>query len=107
MKAKRSRRRRGPVTPKTWTEALERCPFRTVIGAGQGHRDVAELLPHLAHTIMVLGGDPTPINSATMGNIVAALQSGGTVMIMSDRADLRDYAKREIVAMALPAAGQA
>lgn len=39
-----------------------------------------------------------------MKEIVAILQSGGTVEILSDRADLRDYAKREILVMATPPA---
>lgn len=105
--ARRNREPRGPAAPKTWAEALDRCPFRTIIGAHPAHHEVADLLPRLSHTVAVLGGDPMPICPAMMAEIVASVQAGGAVMILSDRADLRDYAKREILAMALPAAGQA
>ncbi len=104
---KRSREQRGPAVPKTWAEAFDRCPFRTIIGVCPPHRAITDLLPQLSHAIAMLGGDPTPISPAMMAEIVASVQAGGAVLILSDRADLRDYAKREILAMALPAAGRA
>lgn len=98
-------------TKATFGETLERCPFRTLIGIGSwsGSMDalLANALPKLAYTVAVLGGDPEPINSETMAEIVTSIQAGRCVLLISDRADLRDYAKREILAMALPAEGRA
>ena len=106
MTMKRSRQRRYPAIPRTWAETLKRCPHRTII-AGRVRHGTVDLLPPPLRVLAVISGDPTPLNSAMMAEIVASGQAGETVMILSDRADLRDYAKREILALVLPAVGRA
>jgi hypothetical protein len=85
----------------TLGDVVKLCPFRTLLGRGV----TANSIPSM--TVAVLGGDPEPISREWMKEIVATLQDGGTVEILSDRADLRDYAKREIRAMATPPGGRA
>ena len=88
--------------PQTIEEALARCPFRTVIGLPPTRPEdvVDDMVSRLAHTLAVLGGDPVPISPDTMQEFIASLQLGRTVLVMSDRRDLRDRAKAEILAMA-------
>lgn len=107
----RSRGAKGRQTvPANLAETFDRCPFRSIIGiaAPSPNRPLDQLISPLAHAIAVLGGDPEPISSDTMAELVAAIRAGDSVLLMSDRADLRDYAKREILAMVNPvAAGSA
>ena len=94
----------------TLPEVLARCPYRTVFGPG-GAGVTAEnwnmRMPMPTRVLAVLGGTPEPISPRTMREIVQAVRAGQTVMLLADRADLRDYAKREIAAMLGPAGGRA
>lgn len=104
----RNRQQGRPQRMPTWAEVLARCPYRTLIGRhedGVAATTPSDLLPRLSHTIALLGGDVEPIASATMAEIVTSIRAGGTVLLVADRADIRDYAKREILAMAGQAGG--
>ena len=104
----RSQRRAGkskhsPI-PATWGEAWARCPFRSLIGIG--HRsDANEMAGRLAHTFAAIGGESVPIADDLLDEMAASIRAGGTVLLISDRADLRDAAKREILARAHGVAG--
>jgi len=94
----------------TLPEVMARCPYRTVFGsAGPGvtARNWHARMPMPSCIIAVLGGEPVPISAETMAEIIAILSAGDSVMILADRADLRDYAKREIAALAGQARGHA
>jgi hypothetical protein len=52
--------------------------------------------------IAVIGGSPEPISQDAMATVVGILNAGGSVLLVSDRHDLRDYAKRKITAMGMP-----
>jgi hypothetical protein len=89
----------------SYAEMLAACPYRTLLGwCGV---DAAEMMERIGGAIAVIGGQPEPLAAAQMATAVEMLQRGRVVLLISDRGDLRDYAKREILAMLEPAAGRA
>jgi hypothetical protein len=85
------------------------CPFQTLIGwnipPGSSLDDVGD---RIGCTVAVVGGThPDPLTADMLEFAVETLLSGRIVLLVSDRADLRDYAKREIIGMASPAWGRA
>ncbi len=105
MKASRRREARqepGPI-PTTLGEALHLCPFRSLIGIGGGNAE--EMESRIAHTFAALGGEPCSIKPDLLDEMTASIRAGGVVLVMSDRADLRDHVKREILTRLHGAAG--
>ncbi len=84
-----------PAIPKTWGETLDCCPFRSFVGKGIS---AGEMMTRLAHTFAAIGGEPCPIDPALLDEMAASIHAGKTVLVLADRADLRDRAKREILA---------
>ena len=78
----------------TWSQ----CGFRSFIGSPGGP---------VWHAFAALGGTSSTIDPALLQEMVQAIQGGGRVLVMSDRADLRDRAKAEIMGMLVTPAGQA
>ena len=76
--------------------------FDMAIAAPSMNDPLDEAIPQVVHAVAVLGGDPEPIGPETIAELVVAIRAGGSVLLMSDRADLRDYAGREILAVANP-----
>jgi hypothetical protein len=100
---RRQAKPRHPPIPATWGEVLERCPFRSLIGIGQP-RDANGMMERIAHTFAALGGETTPIADDLLDEMATSIRARGVVLLISDRADLRDAAKREILARAHGAA---
>jgi hypothetical protein len=89
-----------------WADLMEQCPFRTLLGDGIPPGATLEtMLPFIGCTIGVLGGAPEPLTADVMRDALEVISQGKLVLLVSDRADLRDYAKREIAAMAGPVGG--
>ena len=86
---------RTSVTP-SWGKVWAHCPYRSLIASDTGQRTTAELMASLACAVAVLDGDPEPFNAQMASDIAALLVDGGTVLLLSNRADLRDAAKGEI-----------
>ena len=87
----------APGDTVTLRDAFDACQFRSLLGTGG---DTNEMMSRLGCAIAVFGGAPEPLASEMMENAVAQIAAGRVVLLLSDRADLRDYAKREILAMA-------
>ena len=81
-----------------WKKLVARCPFRTLIGPVGAPTTCS---------FAALGGEVTPLSPKMMGDVMDALRSGGRVLVLSDRADLRDRAKRETMGMLRPMEGHA
>ena len=103
---RRAAKPRHPPIPATWGEAWERCPFRSLVGIGNPS-DANEMAGRIAHMFAALGGETAPIADELLDEMAASIRAGGVVLVVSDRSDLRDAAKREILARAHGAAGSA
>ena len=87
---------------------MERCPFRSFVGIGQHPGNSAEMAERLDHAFAALGGEVTPIAEDLLAEMVDSIRRGRTVLVLSDRADLRDAAKGQIMtALATAAVGAA
>ncbi len=95
-----------PPVPATWREAWERCPFKSLVGVGNP-RNANEMAGRIDHVFAALGGEAAPIADELLNEMAASIRNGGVVLVISDRADLRNEAKREILARAHGAAGSA
>ena len=104
---RRNRQRKHTSNPTTWGETWERCPFRSFIGLGQHPGDANEMGDRIGHIFAALGGEPAPIADSLMAEMIDSIRRGRTVLVISNRADLRDQAKREILAQVHGAAGTA
>jgi hypothetical protein len=99
--------------PPTLAQALKRCPYQTLIGPsgaippGMTPQHAMDMLgPKIGAALVVLDGDPEPISVDMKADVLAALVAGQVVLLAAnqrDQRDLRDYAKREILALAGPA----
>ena len=84
------------------------CPFRSFIGIGDTTTaNVDEMGTRIAHVFAALGGEPAPIDADLLAELAASVRASRTVLVLSDRADLRDHAKRQILARAHGVAGTA
>ena len=94
----------------TWKQVAKRCPFRTAFGPEPGARTPLEMVAAASRTIAILGGEPTPLEPEVARELTEVLAGGGTVLLLADRADLRDAAKAEIVRLCtlarMPAGGR-
>jgi hypothetical protein len=89
-------------------EIMDSCPFSSLIGRDIPPGSTLDSVGHrIGCTVAVMGGQPEPLNAEMIASAVETLLSGRIVMVLSDRADLADYAKREIVNMAGPTWGAA
>ncbi len=61
----------------------------------------------LAHSFAAISGEIAPIADDLLDEMAASIRAGGVVLVISDRSDLRDAAKRAILARAHGAAGSA
>lgn len=92
--------------PVSLAQAAKVLPFRSLLGNGRAD-DPRGMWARIESGIVVLGGDPEPLNEFMIAEVVAVLRRGGVVLLLSDRAECRDFAKREILAMAGAPAGHA
>lgn len=76
-----------------WKKLVAQCPFRTLIGPPGAP---------ITCSFAALGGEVTPLSARMMSDVLDALRGGGRVLVLSDRADLRDQAKWEILGMLRP-----
>jgi hypothetical protein len=83
----------------TWPQMVRRCRYRTLLGPNTGPADAVGMVRAATHTLAILGGEAGPIDPDAVRDLVDVLTAGGTIVIMSDRADLRDAAKAEIVSL--------
>jgi hypothetical protein len=65
------------------------------------------MMRRLGCTIAVLGCEPEPLSQEMLADALAVLEAGQVVLLISDNRELRDFAKREIAAMAGPVGGHA
>lgn len=88
------RQKRGE--PTSLTEVVELCPYQTVFGLplGTAPETVNRVVPDVV--IAALGFVPEDFSDRMRTDIIAALRAGKVVRLVSNRAELRDYAKREI-----------
>ena len=86
----------------TLGEVARICPFRTLLALGP-------VTPESRPTAVqvVLGFEPEDINDDMREFIMAEIQRGGVVMLISNSRELRDYAKREITLLLTNARGAA
>lgn len=80
----------------SWRSVWQQCPYRSLIGSDMGQRSIQEMMATVRATVAVIDGDPEPFNETMASDIAALLVDGGTVLLLSNRADLRDAAKGEI-----------
>ena len=92
----------GPASVRTVGEAWAMCPYKTLIG------DVGPGNPwdRVTCVAAAIGGEPEPFGPEIMRDIAKALHAGGVVLVMADRPEAREMAKRQVAAI-LPAAGRA
>ena len=76
-----------------WKKLAEECQFRTLIGPPGAP---------ITCSFAALGEEVTALSVRMMGDVLDAFRAGGRVLVLSDRVDLRDRAKREILAMLQP-----
>ena len=89
----------------TIAELIRDCPFRSVLS--RRSVDLTRPLEHWDALVAVLGGVPEPLSPDVLRSGVECLARGETVLLLSDRRDLRDRAKQELLAMAGDAGGRA
>lgn len=87
---------RPPLGVRTISEAWDRCPFRSLVALVPGTRD--ELLDRMGAAFAAVGGEVVPIEPETLASLVETLRRGRTVVVLDDRADLRDAAKTQLMA---------
>jgi hypothetical protein len=82
--------------PATLAEILPLCPYQTLLGP------LRDIPPDLASNIVpdvvvaVFGFVPEDFSDQMRADIISALRAGEIVRLISNRAELRDYARREI-----------
>ena len=86
-------------------ELIRGCPFRSVLS--RRRIDRRRPLENWDAIVAVLGGIPEPLSPEVLQAGVECLSRGETVLLLSDRQDLCDRAKHELLAMAGDAGGQA
>jgi len=101
----KQRRARRQPRKMTLRETFKMCPYRTLLGNARGGPDA--MMARLGCTVAVLDGDPEPMSQRMMRDVLRELAAGRTVLLISNKRELRDFAKREIMAMAGPAGGAA
>lgn len=79
-----------------WNDVWDRCPYRSLIGPDIGQQTVDHLVAAVACTVAVIDGNPEPLSPTMATDLAAIFQGGGTVLLLSNRTDLRDAAKKEI-----------
>jgi hypothetical protein len=92
--------------PVSLAQAAQVLPYRSLLGNGSAD-DPRDMWARIESAIVVLGADPEPLDEGIINDAVAAIHNGGVVLLMSDHPESRDYAKREILAMAGAPAGRA
>lgn len=103
-KVRRLIARKGPAI--ALADAFKLCPYRTLLGFHRpphdpltpGHVDQA------TQFVAVLGFVAEDFSERMRNDVLAELRRGSVVLLGSNRAELRDHAKREILlALSLPA----
>ncbi len=85
-------------------DILRLCPYRSLLA-----RLDRPLAPDVLPTVIVaaLGFVPEDFSDQMRTDIIAAIRQGEIVGLVSNSAELRDYAKREIALAMCPAGGAA
>ena len=91
---RRLQQARQPV--RTISEAWGCCRFRSLVALVPGTQD--ELLDRVGAAFAAVGGDIAPIDPDTLSSLVETVRGGQTVIVLGDRADLRDAAKAQLMA---------
>lgn len=78
-----------------WGELLDLCPYQTVFGVEGMTSEIANTVRPDA-IIGVFGSTPDDFSTKMREEIVATIRAGKVVRLISNKAELRDYAKREI-----------
>lgn len=87
----------------SWPYLFDRCPFRVYLGFGSPEHPERRYGGHV-----VLRCDRyEPIEHDIISDAVAVLERGQTVLLLADRRDMFERARREILAMAGTTAGAA
>jgi hypothetical protein len=91
------------------SEMLKACPYRTVIdrAGASGGLNIDQAIRRIGCVIATVGGQPESLAEAEMAKALATLHSGRSVIVVSDRSDLRNRAKAEIYGMLTPSRGRA
>jgi hypothetical protein len=92
------RMNRGGYTP-SMAEVMAVCPYRSILAQAttEAERDGGYVaLGPPSCVVTVLGFTPEDFSPAMRADIEAALEQGDTVLLTANRAELRDYAKREL-----------
>ena len=80
----------------TVSALIRGCPFRSVLS----RNPVDPKRPRWHAIVAALGGVPEPLSPEVLRSGVECLTRGETLLLLSDRQDLRDRAKHELLAMA-------
>ena len=78
-------------------EALVACPWRSLL---RRERNAEEMMECLGATIAVIDRERSPLSADVLADAVATLAGGQSVLVIAARRSDRDYAKRQILAMA-------
>ena len=93
----RAQRRTARSSIRTWTisQAYEACPFRSLVSIVPGTKE--ELLSRVGAAFAAMGGQACPIDADHLADLVDTVMCGQTVIVMGNRADLRDAAKSQLM----------
>lgn len=97
VKALINRSKRGK--PMRLAEVLAVCPYRTLFGP-VGYILTEDTVP--TAVVAALGFVPEDFSERMRADICATIAAGGVVGLVSNSAELRDYAKREIALALMP-----
>jgi hypothetical protein len=81
------------------SEVWNLCPFRSLLAAGRVSPD-----DRPTTFVAILGFEAEAFSPRMRADILAELRAGSMVLLISNKPELRDYAKRELtLALATPA----
>jgi hypothetical protein len=85
-----------PAEIRTIGQAYALCQYRSLVSLIPGSPD--DLLARIGAAFAALGGEICPIEPAMLAHLVETVRGGQTVVALSNRRNLRDAAKAQLMA---------
>jgi hypothetical protein len=80
-------------------KALAACPFRTFIAPGPlAGIGIEAMTAHVGGVFLLLEFEPGPVDPDVMDEIQTTLRAGKAVLLLARAHEVRDHARREILA---------